>query len=242
MSAWLNTPLTDLEPADRSSVRQCRKARQFFAESRRLKTFSSITVFKGRKPVRVPPWARISTGQGAFGPLTVHKSAFYGPFGAVFVGGRWRGRVPLSLCWALCLCSCFFMVGWASGYMTCYRLGGPDPWSRRGLGIQSPGREPVTCAIPSASSPCSNVFGPRVGLPPARWSGGPESWTWPRPCWPMLAKAMSFWTSPFSCLIVQWAFCVDCPLMHRASVIFGRRFDRGSTAGQEGPARGALVA
>jgi len=38
-------PLTDLEPADRSSVRQCRKARQFFAESHRLKTFSSITVF-----------------------------------------------------------------------------------------------------------------------------------------------------------------------------------------------------
>jgi hypothetical protein len=45
MSAWLNTPLTDLEPADRSSVRQCPKARQFFAESRRLKTISSITVF-----------------------------------------------------------------------------------------------------------------------------------------------------------------------------------------------------
>ncbi|WP_309107671.1 recombinase family protein [Arthrobacter sp.] len=47
MSAWLNTPLTDLEPANRSSVRQCRQARQFFAESRRLKTFSSITVFFG---------------------------------------------------------------------------------------------------------------------------------------------------------------------------------------------------
>ena len=45
MSAWLYTLLTDLEPADRSSDRQCRQARQFFAESRRLKTISSITVF-----------------------------------------------------------------------------------------------------------------------------------------------------------------------------------------------------
>lgn len=45
MSAWLNTPLTDLEPADRSSVRQRRQARQFFAGPRRLKDFSSITVF-----------------------------------------------------------------------------------------------------------------------------------------------------------------------------------------------------
>jgi predicted dehydrogenase len=33
-----------LYAADRSSVRQCRKARQFFAESNRLETFSSITV------------------------------------------------------------------------------------------------------------------------------------------------------------------------------------------------------
>jgi hypothetical protein len=44
MSAWHMTSLMDLEPADRSSVRHCRQARQFFAESRRLKTFSSITV------------------------------------------------------------------------------------------------------------------------------------------------------------------------------------------------------
>jgi hypothetical protein len=47
MSAWLDTPLTDLEPADRSSVRQCRQARQFFAGPPRLKTFSSITAFFG---------------------------------------------------------------------------------------------------------------------------------------------------------------------------------------------------
>jgi hypothetical protein len=45
MSAWHITPLMDLEPANKSSVRQCRQARQFFAESRRLKTFSSIAVF-----------------------------------------------------------------------------------------------------------------------------------------------------------------------------------------------------
>ena len=40
-------------------------------------------------------------GQGPNWPLTVHKSAFYGPFGAVFVGGRWCGRVAPSLCWAV---------------------------------------------------------------------------------------------------------------------------------------------
>ena len=38
-------PLTDLEPADKSSVRQRRQARQFFAESRQLKAFSSTTGF-----------------------------------------------------------------------------------------------------------------------------------------------------------------------------------------------------
>src|SRR6478752_2447518 len=40
-----STPLlTDLEPADRSSERQCRLVRQFLAGSRRLKDCSSITV------------------------------------------------------------------------------------------------------------------------------------------------------------------------------------------------------
>ncbi|MFM9432959.1 hypothetical protein ACFDR8_003880, partial [Arthrobacter sp. MP_2.3] len=45
MSAWLNTPLVHLEPADRSTARQRPEARQFFGESRRPKTGSSITVF-----------------------------------------------------------------------------------------------------------------------------------------------------------------------------------------------------
>jgi hypothetical protein len=58
MSAWLYTLLTDLEPADRSSDRQCRQAHQFFAESGRLKTITSITVCKAWNAVRVPPRAQ----------------------------------------------------------------------------------------------------------------------------------------------------------------------------------------
>jgi hypothetical protein len=74
-------------------------------------------------PVRVPPWAGVSAVQGPFGPLAVHKSAFCGPFRAVFVGGRWWGRCLFPWCWMVCL-SCFFMAGRGRGYMTCEGSGG----------------------------------------------------------------------------------------------------------------------
>ena len=62
ISVWLDTPITDLEPAGRSSERQCRQARQFFAGSRRLKTISSITDFCSGIARRFP--ARSAAGAG----------------------------------------------------------------------------------------------------------------------------------------------------------------------------------
>ncbi len=102
----------------------------------------------------------------------------------------------------------------------------------------------MTNAIPCGPGPCPNVFRPRVGPPPARWSGDPESRTWPPPCWPMLAKAMSVGTSPLIRLVVQGAVCMDCPLIHRACLsysggvlIAGARLGRGAGVqlGEPGP-------
>ncbi len=61
-----------------------------------LLMFSGVPCVSGAwNAVRVPPWARVSAGQGAFGPLAVHKSSFMGPFGGPFGRGRlWALALP----------------------------------------------------------------------------------------------------------------------------------------------------
>jgi hypothetical protein len=84
------------------------------------------SVCGGRNTVRVPPRAQCYRRSEGFWASECAQIFFYRPLrGLFYVAGR-----LISFGWAGCLCSFFFMVGWARGYMTYDRLvariRGPD--------------------------------------------------------------------------------------------------------------------
>jgi hypothetical protein len=89
--------------------------------------FREFPVCQGLEAGSSPTLGTCFRRSEGFWPSDCAQILFYGPLrGPFLVGGRGCGRVPLSLRWAPCLCSCFFMVGWARGYMTCEGFEWPE--------------------------------------------------------------------------------------------------------------------